>query len=133
MLVEYNVGYDIMGGAIFLEDGIETGNILQYNLLVFVKMSTSLQNDDITPAAFWLTNPNNTVCHNHVAGGTHFGFWYRMHLHSDGASYDPNYCPQKQPLGKYHSKSLNVFFVFFTEILQYNSHSSQNQINRVII
>lgn len=38
-----------MGGAFFIEDGIETGNIIQYNLAVFVKQSTSLLNDDITP------------------------------------------------------------------------------------
>jgi len=38
-----------MGGAIFIEDGIETKNIIQYNLAVFVKQSTSLLNDDVTP------------------------------------------------------------------------------------
>lgn len=41
--------YNIMGGAFFIEDGIETGNVIQYNLAVFVKQSTSLLNDDITP------------------------------------------------------------------------------------
>jgi len=49
LLVEDNVVYNIMGGAIFIEDGIETKNIIQYNLAVFVKQSTSLLNDDITP------------------------------------------------------------------------------------
>ena len=53
-LVEHNVVYNIMGGAIFLEDGIETENIFQYNLAVFVKPSTSLRNDDVTPASFWV-------------------------------------------------------------------------------
>jgi hypothetical protein len=67
VLVEHTVIYDVMGGAFFLEDGIETGNIFQYNLAVFVKSSTSLLNDDITPAAFWITNPNNTVRHNGTA------------------------------------------------------------------
>jgi len=43
LLVEHNVLYDIMGGAFFLEDGIETGNTFQYNLAVFVISSTSLQ------------------------------------------------------------------------------------------
>ena len=50
-----------MGGAFFLEDGDETGNIFQDNLAVFIRASTSLRNDDITPAAFWATNPNNTI------------------------------------------------------------------------
>ena len=57
-----------MGGAVFIEDGIEHGNKIQYNLVVFCKQSTSLQNDDITPAAFWVTNPNNTLQHNAAAG-----------------------------------------------------------------
>ncbi|XP_064635838.1 fibrocystin-L-like [Lineus longissimus] len=105
VLVEHNVIYNIMGGAFFLEDGIETGNIFQYNLAVFVKSSTSLLNDDITPAAFWVTNPNNTVRHNAAAGGTHFGFWYRMHEHPDGPSYDSNICPKKIPLLEFRNNT----------------------------
>ena len=69
VLVEHNVAYNIMGGAFFLEDGVEMGNVFQYNLAVFVKSSTSLQNDDITPAAYWVTNANNTYKHNVAAGG----------------------------------------------------------------
>jgi hypothetical protein len=41
-----------MGGAYFLEDGIEIGNIFQYNLAVFVRTSSSLLNEDITPGIF---------------------------------------------------------------------------------
>ena len=59
--IENNVVYDVMGGAFFLEAGDETGNVLEGNLAVYVKASTSLRNDDISPAAFWLANPNNTV------------------------------------------------------------------------
>ncbi|XP_075681934.1 fibrocystin-L [Rhinoderma darwinii] len=107
LLVENNVIYDIMGGAFFLEDGIEHGNILQYNLAVFVRQSTSLLNDDVTPAAFWVTNPNNTVRHNAAAGGTHFGFWYRMHNNPDGASYDPNICQYRVPLGEFYNNTVH--------------------------
>ncbi len=88
-----------MGGTIFLEDGVEIGNIIIYNLMIFTRQSTSLQNDDTTPAAFWITNPNNTISHNHAVGGTHFGFWIRLHESPDGPSYDPNICPHKFPLG----------------------------------
>ncbi len=69
--VENNVIYDIMyvltyevlfnlclhlsrGGAIFLEDGVEMGNVLRGNLAVFVRTSSSLLNEDVTPAAFWV-------------------------------------------------------------------------------
>nr|XP_014351910.1 PREDICTED: fibrocystin-L [Latimeria chalumnae] len=107
LLVENNVIYDIMGGAFFIEDGIEHGNVLQYNLAVFVRQSTSLLNDDVTPAAFWVTNPNNTVRHNAAAGGTHFGFWYRMHDHPDGASYDPQVCQKHVPLGEFFNNTVH--------------------------
>jgi len=59
LVVERNVIYNVMGGAIFIEDGIETKNIIQYNLAVFVKQSTSLLNDDVTPG---------NVCVNKDAG-----------------------------------------------------------------
>ncbi|XP_069076730.1 fibrocystin-L-like isoform X2 [Pleurodeles waltl] len=107
LLVENNVIYDIMGGAFVIEDGIEHGNVLQYNLAVFVKQSTSLLNDDITPAAFWVTNPNNTIRHNAAAGGTHFGFWYRMHDHPDQPSYDPTICQKQIPLGEFYNNTVH--------------------------
>ncbi|XP_037651430.1 PKHD1 like 1, tandem duplicate 1 [Sebastes umbrosus] len=107
LLVEHNVIYDIMGGAFFIEDGIETENVLQYNLAVFVKQSTSLLNDDVTPAAYWVTNPNNVIRHNVAAGGTHFGFWYRMHEHPDGSSYDRNICQKRVPLGEFYNNTVH--------------------------
>ncbi|XP_044933989.1 fibrocystin-L [Mustela putorius furo] len=107
LLVERNVIYDIKGGAFFIEDGIEHGNILQYNLAVFVQQSTSLLNDDVTPAAFWVTNPNNTIRHNVAAGGTHFGFWYRMNNHPDGPSYDRNICQKRVPLGEFFNNTVH--------------------------
>uniref|UniRef100_A0A8C8ZFE9 Fibrocystin-L n=1 Tax=Prolemur simus TaxID=1328070 RepID=A0A8C8ZFE9_PROSS len=107
LLVERNIIYDIKGGAFFIEDGIEHGNILQYNLAVFVQQSTSLLNDDVTPAAFWVTNPNNTIRHNVAAGGTHFGFWYRMNNHPDGPSYDRNVCQKRVPLGEFFNNTVH--------------------------
>lgn len=60
LLVEHNVAYHVMGHAFFIEDGIETGNAIQYNLGVFVQTSSTLLITDVTPATFWVTNPNNT-------------------------------------------------------------------------
>ncbi|XP_075406661.1 fibrocystin-L [Tenrec ecaudatus] len=107
LLIERNIIYDIRGGAFFIEDGIEHGNILQYNLAIFVHQSTSLLNDDVTPAAFWVTNPNNTVRHNAAAGGTHFGFWYRMNNHPDGPSYDRGICQKRVPLGEFFNNTVH--------------------------
>ncbi|CAD5115663.1 DgyrCDS4618 [Dimorphilus gyrociliatus] len=107
VLIEHNIIYNIMGGAFFLEDSIETGNILQYNLALFVRSSSSLLNDDVSAAAFWITHPNNIVQHNHVAGGTHFGFWYRMLEHPQGPSFDLNICPRNAPMGVFSNNTVH--------------------------
>ncbi|KAI8520669.1 hypothetical protein Bbelb_004230 [Branchiostoma belcheri] len=99
--VEDNVIYDIMGGAVFLEDGVEIGNVIQGNFACFVKSSTSLLNDDIMPANFWAINPNNTLSYNHAAGGTHFGFWYDPPEHPHGPSRTVDSSPQNAPLGEF--------------------------------
>ena len=46
-----------MGGAYFLEDGIEIGNTFKNNLAVFVKASSSLLSEDSTPGKihfYWI-------------------------------------------------------------------------------
>ena len=77
-----------------MENGIETGNVVQYNLGIFVKPSSSTLNVDITPATYWVTNANNTVSHNAAAGGSHFGFWYQMFHHPEGPSFTTTVCPR---------------------------------------
>lgn len=44
------------GSAFFLADGIEIGNVFRRNLAVFVRASSSLLNEDLTPAAFWVNS-----------------------------------------------------------------------------
>jgi hypothetical protein len=105
--IERNLIYNILGGAYFLEDGVEIGNIFQYNLAIFVRTSSSLLNEDTTPAAFWATNPNNTYIHNAVAGSSHFGWWYRLLDSPDGPSYNPNYCPKKIPMGRFFNNTVH--------------------------
>ena len=41
LLVEYNVVYNVMGLAFFLEDAVEEDNIIQYNLGIMNKDSLS--------------------------------------------------------------------------------------------
>ena len=124
LLVENNVAYNIMGHAYFLEDGVETGTIIQDNLGVFVRSSSSLLNVDITPATFWIVNPNNTVRRNAAAGGSHFGFWYRLERHPTGPSFTTSICPQNIPIGEFTDNSAHsmgwyglwVFQTYFPKV-----------------
>ncbi|CAF3877209.1 unnamed protein product [Rotaria sp. Silwood1] len=97
------------GNAMFLSDGIEVGHIFRGNLAIFVRASSSLLNEDLTPAAFWLTNPNNIVEFNAVAGITHYGYWYRLSNKTEGLSLltNPNYCPNRQPFGRFYNNSVH--------------------------
>ena len=97
-----------------MENGIETGNVMRYNLGIFVKPSSSTLNVDITPGIYWITNANNTVSHNAAAGGTHFGYWYQMFDHPDGPSFTTSICPRL-------AFNINVLFPY---ISVYRVHSS---------
>ena len=124
LLVENNVAYNIMGHAYFLEDGVEIGTIIQDNLGVFVRGSSSLLNVDVTPATFWVVNPNNIVRRNAAAGGSHFGFWYRLERFPSGPSFTTSICPQNTPLGEFNDNSAHsmgwyglwVFQAYFPKV-----------------
>jgi hypothetical protein len=109
LVVERNVFYNARGNAFFMEDGIETGNIIQYNLGIFVISSTSTLNVDVTPASYWVTNANNTVRHNVAAGGSHFGFWYQMFEHPDGPSFTPDVCPRNVFMHEFRNNTAHSF------------------------
>ena len=66
--VRGNFAYNVMGHTWFLEDGIETGNVIEGNLGILTRGSDALLVTDTSPATFWVTNPNNTYRFNHAAG-----------------------------------------------------------------
>ena len=110
LLVEFNVVYNVMGLAFFLEDAVEENNIIRYNLGVMNKRSSSLLNVDSTPAVFWIPNPNNILYGNRAAGSSHFGFWFNPP--EDGptgpSAKDPQYanvCPKHRPLGHFYNNT----------------------------
>lgn len=84
-VVEDNVIYNTFGHAIFLEDGNESGNTINHNLVAVVKQPASGKNllpSDIFlqtnrlqgPAAIWISNPTNIITNNAVSG-TGTGYW----------------------------------------------------------
>mmetsp|Transcript_4311 Transcript_4311/g.10607 ORF Transcript_4311/g.10607 Transcript_4311/m.10607 type:complete len:3581 (-) Transcript_4311:97-10839(-) len=103
--VEGNVAYDVMGHTFFIEDGIETKNILRNNLAVLTRASHSLLDTDTTPASFWITNPDNTIEGNAAAGSERYGFWVDLPVHPSGPSSTSTVCPQGTPLLSFSDNS----------------------------
>ena len=103
--IQSNVAYDIMGHTYFIEDAIETSNILEGNIGFQTKPSRALLNTDQTPAVFWITNPANEFRQNVASGGSHYGFWVRPEPKVTGASategLGQNVCPETTPLGEF--------------------------------
>jgi hypothetical protein len=97
--VQNNVIYDTLGHTIFLEDGGETQNVIEYNLIILTKQTFSLLVIDSTPASIWIRHPDNIIRGNHCAGSDHYGTWLDVITHPSGPSIDTNVCPRNSKLG----------------------------------
>ena len=85
--VERNVAYNIMGHAMFIEDGIEQHNVFKENVVMMVHQAWSLLNTDTTPACFWISNANNRFIRNRACGSSHHGYWFDPPGSPTGPSY----------------------------------------------
>ncbi|MEZ6070093.1 MAG: G8 domain-containing protein [Pirellulales bacterium] len=115
VLVSQTVAYDHIGHGYFLEDAVETGNRLYYNLGLVTREpqpGEELLPSDLGPkqfqisgpGTFWITNPNNELIGNVAAGSQDgSGFWYALPSGALGASAsDPKYRflnPRSENLG----------------------------------
>jgi hypothetical protein len=99
--IQKNVAYWVMGHTIFIEDGIETHNLIEDNLVINTRSSEALLNTDQTPACFWITNPNNIWRRNVCAGSERYGFWFDLRAHPEGPSATNSICPTGEPLGEF--------------------------------
>ena len=82
--VSDTVSFDTIGHAFFLEDGDETKNVLSRNLVFLTRAAAPGANillSDLTPATFWVTNPDNVLAQNVAAGSEHNGFGYSPPKH----------------------------------------------------
>lgn len=82
-----NTCVNIFGHAYFLEDGVETGNLIEENIAIFVKKpprDRALLLSDwwdkkiwkfAAPSAFWIAHPWNRVKNNVAIASEGTGFW----------------------------------------------------------
>jgi len=97
-----NVCYDNLGHGYFLEDGSETGNLLEGNLGLGTHATTEgVLPTDATAATFWITNPDNTIRSNVAAGSEAFGFWYALPASPTGLSTGSPLLPRLTPLREF--------------------------------
>ncbi len=102
--VQGNVCYDDIGHGYFLEDGGETGNLFEDNLGVLTRNPAAGQElipSDVTPATFWITNPDNTYRRNVAAGSRGFGFWFAFPAAPTGLSTGSPLKPRETPLREF--------------------------------
>ena len=110
LTVQKNVGYRVYGHNYFIEDGIETNNLLEDNLGISTIQIWTLINTDVTAATFWITNPNNIVRRNRAAGGDWFGFWYQLENRVTGPSSNPEICPDGIEMGIFSNNIAHSYF-----------------------
>jgi cell surface hyaluronidase len=81
VLLENNAAFDAIGHCYFLEDGAETGLVLDHNLGFLTKRpkdGEELLPTDTNPSTYWITNPANTFRNNVAAGSQGIGFWIAL-------------------------------------------------------
>lgn len=116
--LDKNVGYDITGHAIFLEDGSEQDNVISNNAVLRIRVPTSgnrlFINDTNVPAAdfgtfkgkngtcgIWFSNPKNTLLNNWVADSEGTGIWNTFASQCFGLSLAVALNPSTTPLFNY--------------------------------
>ena len=105
--VTENARYTVKGHNFFIEDGIETHNVLQYNLAISSLESWNMMQTDISVASYWITNPTNHISYNRAAGGDFYGFWYEIRPRPDGPSATSDACSIGNPLGESHHNTVH--------------------------
>ena len=103
-VVQDNVCYDHTGHGYFMEDGAETGNLIEGNLGLTSRVPTGsdqLLASDSRPATFWITNPDNTIRGNVAAGSKGFGFWCAFPASPTGLSVGQPDLPRTTPLREF--------------------------------
>ena len=101
LTIKKGVYYKNLGHCIFVEDSIESRNVVEDTLVMRTNISSSLLMSDLKAAQFWITRPLNYFMRNHAVGSEKFGFWYDLPGSPTGPSATSNICPVGERLGKF--------------------------------
>jgi len=52
-----------------------------------------LENTDLTPASFLITNPDNKISYNTAFGSDSYGFWFNPFEHPTRSAFNTRICP----------------------------------------
>jgi len=102
-----NVGYDTFGHGFYLEDGIESKNLIERNLGLMVRRAEDEKPtpSDRSPAVFWISNPDNWIRGNVAAGSEDTGFWMGFPEHPLGPSKTDSVWPRRTPLLQFENNT----------------------------
>eukprot|EP00026_Physarum_polycephalum_P000397 Phypoly_transcript_00398.p1 GENE.Phypoly_transcript_00398~~Phypoly_transcript_00398.p1 ORF type:complete len:1639 (+),score=189.82 Phypoly_transcript_00398:311-4918(+) len=125
-VLQHNVCYQFIGHGYFLEDGVETGNLLDGNLGAYAIRPAPGMNiipSDVLqgphaygPAIFWLSNPNNTLTNNVGSGSQGSVFWIEPEATTNPAGHFTNvgYYPNLAPWGPVNNNFAHSSVMGFT-------------------
>jgi len=103
--VKHNFAYRIKGHSFFVEDGAESFNVIEENLVAVTLRCTACLKGDIKPASFWTSSPRQFFRHNRAAGSTNDGFWFELPSHPHGPSFTTTVCPVHEHLGEFYNNT----------------------------
>uniref|UniRef100_A0A0G4ICS1 PA14 domain-containing protein n=1 Tax=Chromera velia CCMP2878 TaxID=1169474 RepID=A0A0G4ICS1_9ALVE len=108
--IQDNVAYHVAGHSIFVEDAIETNNVIEGNLVVFTIRNPVLLSGDMKPASFWTPTPTNIWRHNVAAGSVSWGYWFELVGSPTGPSRGKraNFCPSSESLQEFHNNTAHA-------------------------
>ncbi|KAM3136087.1 hypothetical protein pb186bvf_011892 [Paramecium bursaria] len=74
IIIQNNICFNTQGHSIYFLSGLETNNKLYNNLIINTKTSNQLSQSDVSPSGMLITNPQNVIKGNRVAGSDYNGF-----------------------------------------------------------
>jgi len=96
VVVQDMVTMGAQGHCMYLEDGVERGNVFRHNLITNVKDKSGgerMGSDyGMAVSGFWITSPDNTFEDNVVSGSPGAGYWVHVRMGARGySSYAPEH------------------------------------------